>query len=338
MTSWNGVHGEEVEQMTRELLILRHGKSDWSAGTDDFHRPLLDRGKRAAQRIGVWLARQGLLPDYVVSSPAERAIVTAEKCYKAMGCSARQIHRDKNVYEAGPQQLLQVLAACPDEAQRVLLVGHNPGLEQLLEYLVAGELPATADGKLLPTATLARLTMPADWRQLESGCAELVSLTRPASLPEKFPFPDPGSSELRDRPAYYYSQSSVIPWRLRDGQPEILVIASSKKKHRVVPKGIREPGLTSQESAAREAREEAGIEGRVGSEPLGTYQYAKWGATCTVEVFPMEVTREIPEAEWKERHRDRVWLTPANASKCLKQRALRPMIDTLVARLGEHGG
>jgi phosphohistidine phosphatase len=52
----------------------------------------------------------------------------------------------------------------------------------------------------------------------------------------------------------------------------------------------------------------------------------------------MEVTREIPEAEWKERHRDRVWLTPAKASKCLKQQALRPMIDTLVARLGEHGG
>ena len=65
--------------MTRELLILRHGKSDWEAGTDDFHRPLKDRGKRGAQRVGVWLLQQGLLPDHVVSSPAERAIVTAEK-------------------------------------------------------------------------------------------------------------------------------------------------------------------------------------------------------------------------------------------------------------------
>jgi len=326
----------EETTMTRELLILRHGKSDWNAGSDDFHRPLQDRGKRGAQRIGVWLARQGLLPDYVVSSPAERAIVTAEKACKAMGCSAREIHRDQAVYEAGPQQLLQVLATCPDNVQRVLLVGHNPGLEQLLEYLVAGRLPGTEDGKLLPTATLARLAMPADWRHLETGCAELLSLTRPSALPSKFPFPDPASSELRDRPAYYYRQSSVIPWRLHDGRPEILVIASSKKKHRVVPKGIREPGLTPQESAAREALEEAGIEGRVGSELLGSYQYQKWGATCTVEVFPMEVTREIPEAEWEEHHRGREWLTPEQAKQCLRQQALRPMIDTLVARLGEQ--
>lgn len=319
--------------MTRELLILRHGKSDWSAGTDDFHRPLQDRGKRGAQRIGVWLARQGLRPDYVVSSPAERALVTAEKVCKAMGGNARQIHREPAVYEAGLEQLLQVLAACPEEKQRVLLVGHNPGLEYLLEHLVAGRVPDTADGKLLPTATLARLAMPADWRQLDSGCAELLSLTRPGTLPVKFPFPEPDSNEMRDRPAYYYSQSSVIPWRLRDGKPEILVIASSKKKHRVVPKGIREPGLTPQASAAREALEEAGIEGRVDAEPLGTYEYEKWGATCTVEVFPMEVTREIPEAEWEEDHRGREWLTPEMARKALKQKALRPMIDTLVARL-----
>lgn len=322
--------------MTRELLILRHGKSDWSADTDDFHRPLKDRGKRGAQRIGVWLAQQDLRPDYIVSSSAERAMVTAEKTCKVMGLGTQQIHSDRAVYEAGLQNLLQVLAACPETAQRVLLVGHNPGLEQLLEYLVAEQVPDTADGKLLPTATLARLEMPADWQQLESGCAVLKSIIRPASLPKKFPFPQPDSRELRDRPAYYYSQSAVIPWRLRDGNPEILVIASSKKNHRVVPKGIREPGLTSQESAAREALEEAGVEGQVGNEPLGTYQYEKWGATCAVEVYPMEVIRVLPESEWEERHRGREWLAPEKARKCLKQQAFRPMIDTLVGRLREQ--
>lgn len=320
--------------MTRELLILRHGKSDWSAGTDDFQRPLKDRGKRGAQRIGVWLAQQRLLPDYVVSSPAERALVTAEKTCKVMGLGVQQIHTERGVYEAGLQDLLAVLAACPGTAQRVLLVGHNPGLEQLLAYLVAGRVPHTDDGKLLPTATLARLAMPADWRALESGCADLLSLTRPASLPKKFPYPRPDSSELRDRPAYYYSQSAVIPWRLRNGKPEILVIASSKNKHRVVPKGIREPGLTPQESAASEALEEAGVEGRVGNDPLGSYTVEKWGATCTVEVFPMEVTRVLPESEWEERHRGREWLAPQQARNCLKQADLRPMIDTLVSRLG----
>lgn len=64
--------------MPRELLLLRHGKSDWDTDTDDFNRPLKDRGKRGAQRVGVWLLRQGLLPDLVIASPAERALVTAE--------------------------------------------------------------------------------------------------------------------------------------------------------------------------------------------------------------------------------------------------------------------
>lgn len=322
--------------MTRELLILRHGKSDWSAGTDDFQRPLKDRGKRGAQRIGVWLAQQDLLPDYAVSSPAERAMVTAEKACKVMGLGVQLIHPDPAVYEAGLQDLLQALAACPGTAQRVLLVGHNPGLEQLLAYLVAGQVPDTEDGKLLPTATLARLAMPADWRQLESGSARLLSLIRPAALPKKFPFPDPDSRERRDRPAYYYSQSAVIPWRLRDGKPEILVIASSKNKHRVVPKGIREPGLTAQESAAKEALEEAGVEGSVGNEPLGSYECEKWGATCTVEVFPMEVTRVLPEEEWEEHHRGREWLAPEQAEECVREQALRPMINILAVMLRAH--
>ena len=64
--------------MSRELMLLRHGKSDWTEQLDDFDRPLKDRGKRGAQRMGVWLIQQELLPDHVVSSPAERAIVTAQ--------------------------------------------------------------------------------------------------------------------------------------------------------------------------------------------------------------------------------------------------------------------
>ncbi|MES9976090.1 MAG: histidine phosphatase family protein, partial [Candidatus Thiodiazotropha sp.] len=69
--------------MTRELMLLRHGKSDWSQQLEDFKRPLKDRGKRGAQRMGVWLLQQQLQPDYVISSPAERAIVTAQKTVKA---------------------------------------------------------------------------------------------------------------------------------------------------------------------------------------------------------------------------------------------------------------
>ena len=319
--------------MTRELLLLRHGKSDWDTGVDDYHRPLKDRGKRGAQRIGVWLAQQKMVPDFIVTSPAERALVTAQKVCKAMGDGDAGIQRDKRIYAADIDELLAVLGDCPQEAGRVMLVGHNPGLEELLVWLAIEAVPEPDDGKLLPTATLARLQMPADWQALTTGCARLNSITRPGTLPKKFPYPSPDGKERRDRPAYYYTQSSVIPYRVRDGKLEVLVIASSKKHHLVVPKGIKDPGLSPRESAAKEALEEAGIEGEIAEAALGSYTCEKWGATCTVAVYPMKVTRVIPEEEWEESHRGREWVTPDVAASRLKQQELRPLVIKLAAML-----
>lgn len=319
--------------MTRELLLLRHGKSDWSTGVDDFDRPLIDRGKRSAQRVGAWVAQQDMVPDVIVTSPAERALLTAQKACKAMGYGDQGIYMDKRIYAADLDALLEVLADCPADAARIMLVGHNPGLEELLVWLASEAVSVPEDGKLLPTGTLARLQMPADWGALTAGCARLVSITRPATLPEKFPYPAPDGKELRDRPAYYYTQSSVIPYRMRDGKPEILVIASSKKNHLVVPKGIKEPGLTPRESAAMEALEEAGIEGEIGDVELGSYTCEKWGATCTVSVYPMKVTHVIRKKEWEESHRGRSWVSPEKAGRKLRQKALRPLVKKLVASL-----
>lgn len=315
--------------MSRELLILRHGKSDWSVDVDDFHRPLADRGKRGAQRMAIWLQRQRLIPDHVISSPAERALVTAEKTCKAMGMSARDIKQEKRAYQADLDDLLEILSDCPKKARRVMLVGHNPGLEQLLLYLAGTVIGLPEDAKLLPTATLARLLMPDNWKELSSGCARVESITRPNTLPDKFPFPRYDSDELRDRPSYYYTQSSVIPYRIKKGKPEILIISSSKKKHWVVPKGIKEPGLSAQESAAKEAMEEAGVLGKVGRKMLGSYVYDKWGATCTVEVYPMKVTKVISKKKWPERHRGRKWVTPEEAAAKIRQQELAPMIRLL---------
>ena len=319
--------------MTRELLLLRHGKSDWDTGVDDYYRPLKDRGKRGAQRIGVWLAQQKMVPDLIVTSPAERALVTAQKACKAMGNGDQGIQRDKRIYAAAIDELLAVLADCPPDAGRVMLVGHNPGLEELLAWLARETVPLPEDGKLLPTATLARLQMPADWRALVAGCAQLESITRSGTLPKKFPYPAPNGKEWRDRPAYYYTQSAVIPYRVRDGKPEILVIASSKKHHLVVPKGIKDPGLSPQASAAKEALEEAGIEGEVADTALGSYSCEKWGATCTVTVYPMKVTRVIAEEEWEESHRGRQWVSPEKAASQLKQQELRPLVKKLAAMI-----
>lgn len=325
--------------MARELLILRHAKAERGGQGDDFDRPLKDKGKRDAQRVGVWLAEQNLVPDQVISSPAERALVTAEKSCKAMGLYAGHIATDRRLYGADVKSLLDVLNEVAEAGSRLMLVGHNPGLEDLLEYLAAGSLPAEREDKLLPMAAIARLSMPEDWAQLSRGCAELIALTRPEGLPKKFPFPDHAGTERRDRPAYYYTQSSVIPYRMNNDDPEILVILSSQKKHFVVPKGIKDPGLSPQDSAAKEAREEAGVEGRVIEPALGSYCYEKWGALCEVDVYAMEVTDVVAEREWQESHRGREWVSPEEAASRLKQKALVPMVLMLAKKLrAEHAG
>jgi phosphohistidine phosphatase len=322
--------------MARELMLLRHGKSDWTEQVEDFKRPLKDRGKRGAQRIGVWLLQQQLQPDYVISSPAERAIVTAEKAVKVMGLDADAIIQDRRIYAARVEDLLLVLSDIPAQTNRVMLVGHNPSLEALTEYLEGKRIPLPKDGKLIPTATLARVKMPVDWSKLKPGDGKLHSITRASSLDKKFPYPDHTSKEMRDRPAYYYNQSSVIPYRIKEGIVEILLVKSSKQKHWVVPKGISEPWLTLQTSAAKEALEEAGVEGEVEDNPLGSYTYKKWGAECTVQVYPMRVSRLIAENEWEESHRGREWLSPQKAVQRIKQAELKPMIKHLAKRLEKY--
>lgn len=169
--------------MPRELLILRHAKSDWGKDSAaDFDRPLAKRGRKDAPSVGAWLYREGLVPDYVVSSPALRARETAVKVCKALDVKKGKIVWDDAVYDADLNALLDVLARVPASAGLVLLVGHNPGLEELVRFLAGDELDEPKDGKLMPTAALARLEMPEDWSGLEAGCAALMAVVRPKQL------------------------------------------------------------------------------------------------------------------------------------------------------------
>lgn len=171
--------------MTRHLFLLRHGKSSWSSdAATDFERPLGKRGKRDAPLVGRWMKRQGLVPEYVISSPATRASATAVRACRELGIGKSAIASDRRIYAAGLDDLLAVLADCPHKAGRVLLVGHNPGLEYLVAYLWGDETEVPEDGKLMPTAALAHLKLPDDWQGLESGSGRMVSITRPAALAE----------------------------------------------------------------------------------------------------------------------------------------------------------
>ena len=132
---------------------------------------------------------------------------------------------------------------------------------------------------------------------------------------------------MLERPEYYYTQSAVIPYRRTGGGLEILMITSRKKKRWVLPKGIVEPGLSPRDSAAREALEEAGIEGAISTESCGSYRYEKWGGTCTVDVFPMAV--ETVHDRWLEDFRDREWVSLEEAAARVREEDLRGILRSL---------
>ena len=167
--------------MSRELWLLRHAKAKRDDSIEDFDRGLKKRGKLAAFKLGEWLQEQSLMPDWVLSSPAKRTLSTAIRVLDSMEASNLTINQDQRLYAEGFERLKAVLSECPVEAQRVLLVGHNPELEDLLTYLVGAEnLPELE--KLLPTTAFARLAMPDDWTQLTEKSAQLISITDVKSL------------------------------------------------------------------------------------------------------------------------------------------------------------
>ncbi|MEO5364047.1 MAG: histidine phosphatase family protein [Magnetococcus sp. DMHC-8] len=180
--------------MTRQLLILRHAKSAWDTdAASDFHRPLAKRGQKDVPLMGAWLREHKLLPDHVVSSPAERARQTAVGVCQILDIKDKKIVWDHRIYGADTEELLEVLFELPDKVKTVLLVGHNPGLESLASYLV-GDLSSktarlitndTSDGGeygIVKTATLVHLGITAEWNALQQRCATLIQVKYPRSL------------------------------------------------------------------------------------------------------------------------------------------------------------
>ncbi|MBF0460399.1 MAG: histidine phosphatase family protein [Magnetococcales bacterium] len=180
--------------MARHLLILRHAKSAWdTAAAADFDRPLAKRGQKDVPLMGAWLREQKLIPDHVLSSPAERAKQTALGVCHLLDIKEKKIHWDRRIYGADTEELLEVLSELPAEVKTVLLVGHNPGLEDLAAYLVgdlshkAAQLSATdADDAgeygIVKTATLVHLETTAEWDKLKQRCATLLQVKYPRTL------------------------------------------------------------------------------------------------------------------------------------------------------------
>ena len=123
-------------------------------------------------------------------------------------------------------------------------------------------------------------------------------------------------------PTRWINQAAALA--VKDGQ--VCLVTSSSGRRWVIPKGMLEPGKSSGEIAVQEAWEEAGIVGRIQQTPIGTYQYAKYGGTCLVTVFLMQVTEVLED--WPERNvRTRVWLPPEEAIDLLEEPALRDIVQ-----------
>jgi len=136
---------------------------------------------------------------------------------------------------------------------------------------------------------------------------------------------------MRTRPDFFYQQSAVIPFRGRGDNLEIMVITSRRKRRWVVPKGVKEPDMSAPDSAAKEAREEAGIEGDVLPGAIGSYDYEKWGGTCTVDVYAMEVKKVYDD--WLESFRDRQWVSLEEAAGRLGEEDLKAIVRSLPGQL-----
>jgi phosphohistidine phosphatase len=133
--------------------------------------------------MGLWMLGQYITPDWVVSSTAMRAKQTALEVCHALGIEKGLIHWEPTVYEASLKDLLAVLKRCPGDKQHILLVGHNPGLEDLLCFLTHGVSPLPDVAKLLPTGGLACLELLVPVDSLKIGSARLERLIGPKTLP-----------------------------------------------------------------------------------------------------------------------------------------------------------
>lgn len=168
----------------KTLTLLRHAKSSWDDTVErDFDRPVNGRGRRAAARIGRWVADAGLNFDHIVASPAVRVRQTIEGVEDGLG-GALKPQWDTRIYLSSAATLMLLVQQFSDDRSDALLVGHNPGCEDLLLMLVppGGGLRGEAELKY-PTATLARMEFDiAHWADLGDNSARLTHFIRPRDL------------------------------------------------------------------------------------------------------------------------------------------------------------
>ena len=169
----------------KTLTLLRHAKSGWDDKVvRDVDRPLNGKGKRAAAIVGRHWRGLGLSFDHVVASPATRVAETIEELVRGYGDALTPVI-DRRIYLASAVTLLDVIHELPESAEHVLMVGHNPGLEDLVLMLVPDDstdtLRDTVEEKF-PTASTAEMAFQGKWSDVAQNRATLTRFIRPRDL------------------------------------------------------------------------------------------------------------------------------------------------------------
>ena len=166
----------------RELMLLRHSKSEWKNNElTDIERPLSDRGKKNASKMGRWLKEQDLIPDLILVSPAKRTQQTLRRVCSDFLVNSITVDA---LYLADLNTLLKVLSEAPS-AERIMIIGHNPGLEMLFAFLNRENTPYSENAEpvtLFPTTSLAHFILPQAWHSLEQGDGKLIQFVRPKDI------------------------------------------------------------------------------------------------------------------------------------------------------------
>ena len=165
------------------LYLLRHAKSSWAdSALRDHERPLAPRGRRDAKRIATHLARLGIEPELVLCSSAERTRETLELLRPALGATA-MVRLEPKLYAASSETLLERIRAVSEAITSVMLIGHNPGLQQLALALASAGAELKRLEAKFPTAALATLTVPnIMWSHLSQDDAVLAAYVVPKQL------------------------------------------------------------------------------------------------------------------------------------------------------------
>lgn len=171
----------------KTIYLARHAKSSWNSGaTNDFDRPLSNRGEADAQRIGEEMHRLGWIPQKVISSPAIRAKQSCKILCEQLQYPIDHIEWNSEIYAAYMVTLMHILTSLNEEIDSIMLVGHNPSMEDLLVHLCGYAEThdvKQSNGKLMTTVNVAKINADVSWMNLVMHEAELVRLLRPKEIP-----------------------------------------------------------------------------------------------------------------------------------------------------------